>query len=362
MPYEVQRETLMTRFLLPLLLFGWVSACAAASSGPASTPASDPASAPLDRRRPRPAVSGFGFSVSDLEASRTFFQTQLGAVELGRAAAQGPELDALVGIDGLSARAVHLRVGEEVVTLTAWKGEGPARRPGPDAQSNDADFQHLALVVSDIDRAHEKVLAGGAVPISLSGPERIPESNLAAAGIRAFYFRDRDRHPLELIWFPAGKGAPRWQASSPLVLGVDHSAFSAASTDESLAFYVDGLGFEVAGRSFNTGIEQERLSGVADARVRITGLRGESGPGLELLVYEAPGPGQPRPSADTPIDLFYWETTVVVEDLEAVLAVVRGQGRRVRSRRIASCQLCWGGGRAALVEDPDGHVMRLVSR
>ena len=62
----------------------------------------------------------------------------------------------------------------------------------------------------------------------------MPDWNPSAGGIRAFYFRDPDRHVLEVIWFPAGKGAPRWQRHAPtaLFLGIDHTAIVVADTDE----------------------------------------------------------------------------------------------------------------------------------
>jgi hypothetical protein len=47
-----------------------------------------------------------------------------------------------------------------------------------------------------------------------TGPQIIPASNKAAAGIRAFYFKDPDGHNLEIIYFSRGKGDPRWQTTT----------------------------------------------------------------------------------------------------------------------------------------------------
>src|SRR5258708_31931497 len=44
-------------------------------------------------------------------------------------------------------------------------------------------------------------------------PQTLPEWNKGAAGIKAFYFRDPEDHVLEIIWFPKGKGDPKWQRS-----------------------------------------------------------------------------------------------------------------------------------------------------
>ena len=51
-----------------------------------------------------------------------------------------------------------------------------------------------------------------------------PRKHKAAAGIRAFYFKDTDGHNFEIIYFPPGKGDPRWQRKDgKLFLGIDHT-------------------------------------------------------------------------------------------------------------------------------------------
>lgn len=302
-----------------------------------------------------------GYTVSDLERSIQFFVGTLGAEHLGTREVSGEELAALTDLTDPSARVAHLAVGTEHVALTAYDKPGkPYPRP---AASNDLDFQHLALVVSDMNAAHREVAGSAVTAVSQNGPERIPKSNVAAAGIRAFYFRELDAHPLELIWYPPGKGQDRWQKTgNTLVLGIDHTAIAVSNTESSLAFYRDLLGFRIAGHSLNEGIEQERLSGVPGARVRITGLASGGGPGVELLEYLSPGPGRPRPTPSNPRDLFHWEITVEVRDLEAIAERTERSGFEIRSQRIAHCEACVTGGRALLVADPDGHVVRLVQR
>ena len=337
---------------------------AACATGPASVfpPVSQPASnSTVVGRSTAGRVVGFGFTVRSLDASGAFFVDTLGAQPVGARSGTGPELAAVTGLEDPVGEARIFRVGEELVTLTQYRRRG--RSSPPDAVSNDLDFQHLALVARDIEAAHRTVVRAGVSPVSRAGPERIPDSNVAAAGIRAFYFRDADAHPLELIWFPKDKGAARWHgATAALLLGIDHSAIVVASTGVSLAFYRDLLGLGVAGRSFNEGVEQARLSGVPGARVQITGLRGASGPGIEFLEYVAPGQGRPRPAASTPRDYFHWESIVEVPDLGATAAKLRKAGVAQISSRIADCQLCAVGRRALLVRDPDGHAVRLVQR
>lgn len=98
------------------------------------------------------------------------------------------------------------------------------------------------------------------------GPQRLPDWNPAAGGIRAFYFRDPDRHPLEVLQFPAGKGDPKWARRDRLFLGIDHTAIVVSDTEASLRFYRDALGLRVAGAAENWGPEQERLNHVSGAQ------------------------------------------------------------------------------------------------
>ena len=118
----------------------------------------------------------------------------------------------------------------------------------------DKAYQHL--------RAHK-------IRHASTSPQTIPASNKAAAGIRAFYFKDPDGHNLEIIDFPQGKGDPRWQnANGRLFLGIDHTAIVAEDTAQSLKFYRDLLDLKLAGESMNHGTEQEHLNNVAGARLR----------------------------------------------------------------------------------------------
>ena len=227
-----------------------------------------------------------------------------------------------------SPTAAVLRMGRQRIELVAR----PGRAIPAGWRSNDRWFQHVAIVVADMDRAYERVLRAGAVPIS-ARPQRLPAWNLNAGGIRAVYFRDPDGHPLELIQYPPGKGEPRWQDKDRLFLGIDHTAITATDTERSIAFYRNRLGLRIAGGSENWGIEQERLSAVPGARVRITTWRAAAGPGVELLQYLTPLDGRSMPVDTTPDDL--WAEEIVMQP---------GAGSAASER----------------LRDPDGHAVRLL--
>src|SRR5262249_47962017 len=85
-----------------------------------------------------------------------------------------------------------------------------------------------------------------------AGPQRLPDWNKNAAGIRALYFKDQDGHPLEIFQFPPDKGLAKWhRTSGELFLGIDHTAIVVGNTETSLSFYRALMGMQVVGKSKN---------------------------------------------------------------------------------------------------------------
>ena len=269
--------------------------------------------------------------VSDLDNAEAFYRDGLQFHTVTRGRSDMATLAALGWADA-GAEEVVMRLGAQDIALVRFAAQG---RPYPqDSRSDDLWFQHLAIVVDDMDAAYAHLsLSTVCRPISDGGPQLLPPSNGA---VRAFKFRDPDGHPLELIWFPPGQGRAVWhngQSAAPF-LGIDHSALSVASTSRSLAFY-RALGLRVSGRSVNRGPAQERLDSVPGARVRVTGLRpiSAASPGLELLAY--------RPSGRAAGMVF--PNDLVTDWI--TLAVRPSPGA-------SSCAL----------QDPDGHRLVLVDR
>jgi catechol 2,3-dioxygenase-like lactoylglutathione lyase family enzyme len=298
------------------------------------------------------AVGCVGLTVSDADRSADFYSRVLSFERTTEIEQAGQPIEQLEGVFGARTRTVRVRLGRECLDLTEYLA--PRGRPAPpDARSNDRWFQHVAIVVSDMDRAYA-ALRAARVEHASTGPQRLPDWNPNAGGIRAFYFRDPDRHVLEVLQFPRGKGDERWQAADRLFLGVDHTAIVVGDTEASLGFYRDMLGLHVAGTSENWGTEQEHLNNVFGARLRITTLRGAAGPGVELLEYLAPRDGRPMPPDERANDLIHWQTTLFTSDLGTAARVLRGTSVSLPDARL-------GYSRAFLARDPDGHVLQLAS-
>ena len=220
---------------------------------------------------PVSAVGAIGMTVASVERSAAFYADVLGFEKISDVEVAGEEWARLQGVPGLRLRVAQMRLGDERIELMEYRT--PRGRPIPsDSRSHDRWFQHVAIIVSDMDRAYARVRAAGVEHVS-PAPQRLPDWNRKAGGIRAFYFKDPDGHALELLWFPPGKGAPQWRREDALFLGIDHTAIVVADTARSLACYHDALGLIVAGESENWGPEQERLNDVPGARLRITTLR-----------------------------------------------------------------------------------------
>lgn len=331
----------MTRILILLAfatataLIGGCAEPAVATAPTVAKPATPATTQPLVT-----AVEAIGITVSDMDRGVAFYRDVLTF-----------ELLADSGTAG-KVREARLQLGDERIVLAEHvdaKG-----RPIPyDSRSNDLWFQHIAIITSDIDMAYRRLVEHHVELIS-PGPQRLPESNPAAGGIAACYFHDPDGHPLEILQFPPGKGQEKWhRPTNRLLLGIDHTAIVVSDTAPSLEFYCDLLGMKVVGMSLNFGPEQERLNQVPGARLRITSLRAEQGPGVELLEYVSPPDGRPIPTDTKPGDMIHWQT--IVTTAQAELAAMR-----LNIFKQPTIPHSLAGGLA--VADPDRHALLMIAQ
>ena len=301
-------------------------------------------------------VGAIGLTVGDLDRELMFYTNTLPFELVSISEANGREQDALLGLSDVKLRVAVLKLGDERITLTEHVGIKGRSIPA-DSQSYDHWFQHIAIVVRDMDEAYEQLRQHKVKHVS-TAPQTLPAWNKGAAGIKAFYFRDPEDHVLEIIFFPPGKGDPKWQHAGtkpesglPLFLGIDHTAIVVSDTDKSLAFYRDLLGLRVAGESENYGVEQEHLNQVFGARLHITGLRAERGPGIEFLEYITPPGGRDLPGDVKANDLIFWHTHLAVDDVAKMSAKLRESGVAFISKLDSA--------HSQIVRDPDGHAMQL---
>ena len=310
-------------------------------------------------------VESVGFTVSDMDKAIDFYTRILPFEKVSDREVWGADFEHLSGVFGARVRVVRLKLGDEVLELTEYLNSNS--RPIPvDSRSNDKWFQHIAIIVSDMDKAFE-ILRKNKVRFASTAPQTLPKTIPNAAGIKAFYFKDFDNHVLEILQFPADKGAAKWHdlaKTGKLFLGIDHTAIAVGDSETSLKFYRDSLGLTVAGTSENFGTEQEHLNNVFGARLHITGLRTrEDGIAVEFLEYLAPRDGKPFPSDTKSSDLWHWQTSFAAEKAEDLALVLRQN----KFDFISSDLILLNGNnfdfkKALLVRDADGHAARIIEK
>ncbi|HEY5105780.1 MAG TPA: VOC family protein [Caulobacteraceae bacterium] len=267
-------------------------------------------------------LARFCLTTADAERLATFYQDAFGARRSDAERLGSPVFQRQMGVGGRAWR-IALQLGAATIDLIEFDDPGAPYPAG--ASTSDRIFQHLAIVVADMNAACERLSATtGWTAISTDGPQTLPAS---AGGVTAFKFRDPEGHPLELLAFPERETPARWRidAADGACLGIDHSAISVADTPRSIAFYQQ-LGLTVSARSVNRGPEQGRLDGLGNPCVEVVAVTPpDPCPHIELLGY--------------------------------VGAI--GGGYRVRNNDIAATRLVLeGAGSPRALIDPDGH--RLV--
>jgi catechol 2,3-dioxygenase-like lactoylglutathione lyase family enzyme len=309
------------------------------------------------RAAPIERVDSIGITVSDMDRALAFYTSVLPFEVVSEFEVQGDAYEHLFGVFGMRARIVRLRLGDEEIELIDYLA--PEGRPVPvDSRSNDEWFQHIAIIVSDMDAAYG-LLRRHSVQHASTGPQTLPDWNPNAGGIKAFYFKDPDGNHLEILEFPPDKGAARWhEPTDALFLGIDHTAIVVRDTVPSLGFFQDALGLQVRGTSENYGIEQERLNNVFGARLLITSLGAPAGPAVEFLDYLAPATGRQTPLDTQANDLWHWQIRMATPDLDMLEKILRESGAAFVSPGIVAMpDDALGLGRALMVRSPAGHAI-----
>ncbi len=307
-------------------------------------------------------VDRVALTVDDADRALSFYRDLLNFAVEQDTVLQGANVSRLLGVFGAHIRVVTLRLGHEEIALYEYQSPEGRSYP-PDAKSNDYAFQHVALVVRDMEAAYDRLQQYGVAHVS-PAPQRLPEWNPHAGGIEAFYFRDPSGNTLELLEFPPDKGAERWHRSTDrLFLGIDHTAIVVADTEASLRFYRDALGFRVVGRSTNYGPEQERLNRVFGARLDITALRAPGGGmGVEFLEYQAPTTGRPFPVDTRANDAWHWHIRLHAEAPGSLIRSLLDAGTGFVSPGLQRFDPpALGMVTGALLRDPTGHALLVVS-
>ena len=326
-------------------------------------------------------LSSVSHNCKDAARSSDWYRKTLGFKILNEDIYDGDWLATLLGLTEAVIKRKRLQLGDEILELWQWLEGENADEALPETLStcpagNDAAFQHICLVTTDLGQAFS-MGAEQAAQIS-SAPQRLPDWNPGAGGICAVKFQDPDGHPLELLEFPAGKGDSRWQKanndsnnlakglekqSKDLFLGLDHTAISILETERSLQFYTNILGMELAGQGHNFGPEQDAMDGLNGTDVLISSLHAAGqGMGIELLNYLQPQSGQRSRQNPQSNDWLEWRICAVVDDLIELYPQLQAQPLATNLGPLVAVPAGFGpGSLACQVRDPDGHALLLFT-
>jgi len=307
------------------------------------------------------AVKSYVIPVSNLSASEKFYSELFGFNKIGEYEVSGREVEQLTGVFAARLKASRMQLGNEEIELVSYISPSTGKPIPVASHSNDLWFQHLAIVVSDMPKAYQRLRNYQVRQISPE-PQTLPSYLMGASGISAIYFHDPDGHVLELIQFPVGEGAPQWsQPTTQLFMRITHSAIGVSNTEKSLQFYKNLLGLEAMQGSTNYGKEQERLTGVFGCKAIISPVGTGVEPHIELIEYRAPSTGRPYPQETYLNDLWAWQIRLEVDNLNDLSALFNRANIPLTSPNpIIFTEGAMGFSKAQIVRDPDGHFITLV--
>lgn len=141
------------------------------------------------------------------------------------------------------------------------------------------------------------------------------------------------------------------------IIAVDHTGFTVANLDRSLAFWQGVLGFELSHRAHHTGDLASEVTGVPGAEISIAVLKAP-GHRIELLEYHAPAE---RKQADLrPCDAGSVHVALTVDNLDAVLSTIATAGWSAAGKPQTLKTGPNAGKRIVYVRDPDGATIEFM--
>ena len=141
------------------------------------------------------------------------------------------------------------------------------------------------------------------------------------------------------------------------IIATDHTGFTVANIELSLAFWRDVLGFELSHRTHQTGELASEITGVAGAEISLAVLKGY-GHKIELLEYLAP---PDRKHSDLrPCDVGSVHVALTVDNLDAVLSTIAASGWSTVGKPQILKTGPNAGKRVVYVRDPDGTTIEFM--
>ena len=141
------------------------------------------------------------------------------------------------------------------------------------------------------------------------------------------------------------------------IIAADHTGFTVANLERSVAFWQDVLGFELSHRTHQTGELASEITGVPGAEISLAVLKGY-GHKIELLEYHAPAD---RKHVDLrPCDVGSVHVALIVDDLDTLLSMITASGWKAAGKPQTLKTGPNAGKRVVYVRDPDGITIEFM--
>ncbi len=141
------------------------------------------------------------------------------------------------------------------------------------------------------------------------------------------------------------------------ILAADHTGFTVANIERSLAFWRDALGFKLSHRAHHTGDLASKVTGVPGAEILIAVLQAP-GHRIELLEYLAPA--ERKHFQQRPCDVGSAHIALLVDNLDAVVSRIVAVGGVAAGESQTLISGPNAGRRVVYVRAPDGTTIELM--
>ena len=142
------------------------------------------------------------------------------------------------------------------------------------------------------------------------------------------------------------------------IIAADHTGFTVANIERSLAFWRDVLGFELSHRAHQKGELAEQITGVRGAEILIAVVKAP-GHKIELLEYRAPA-DRKRENPFRPCDVGAVHVALTVDNLDEILDRISASGWKAAGKPQMLTAGPNAGKRVIYVRDPDGTTIEFM--
>ena len=141
------------------------------------------------------------------------------------------------------------------------------------------------------------------------------------------------------------------------IIAADHTGFTVANLERSMAFWQDVLGFHLSHRAHHAGDLAREVTGVPGAEISLAVLKGY-GHKIELLEYLTP---PDRKHVDfRPCDVGSVHVALIVDDLDTLLSMITASGWKAAGKPRTLKTGPNAGKRVVYVRDPDGITIEFM--